>query len=231
MMQRLVRRGRMLVHEVRSGDADRAVADLRRWAWSEAEAVGFRFDARAEHVAPPPALVDLVARPLDDQLAERVFDFEGLGSADRLYLERRQNIHRSGLPGGWVAVDPDGNPAYLQWLIPAMHAAQIGEFFGPIFGAIASDTLLVEGAWIPPAFRKQKVMGAGLALVTEAALAASPEARYAVCYPAADNRGAVLGTRSAGYEVFEKRTEQWRLGRRSFHFAPATESDFAVFQR
>lgn len=229
MIDRLVRRGRLLVDEVRAGGAKAAATDVRGWIWSEREAIGFRFDATRPG-DPPKAKVELAARPLDADIAPLVFNVPHLSPTDQLFLDRRRNIFEAGFDGGWVAVDPDGQPAYLQWLIPSHQTEKIREFFGPIFPRFDAETLLVEGAWIPPDFRRLKVMGEGLALVSEAATAANG-ARYAQCYPAADNKGAALGTRSAGYEVVEKRIERWRLARRTVEFAPANESDFSVFSR
>lgn len=230
MIDRLTRRTKMLVDELRAGGGKEIAADIRRWTWSEALAVGFRCDLSVS-ASPPPAEVSLCAQPIDDALAAKIFGVTGLSSHDQLFLDRRHNIWNAGFSGGWAAVDPDGEPAYVQWLIPPTEAAKVRTFFGPIFPELPPDTLLVEGAWIPPAFRRRKVMGEGLALVTVAAGEHTPGSRFAVCFPAADNRGACFGTRSAGYEVFNKRTERWRLARRRTYFEAATEADFEIFTR
>jgi hypothetical protein len=218
-----------MVGQLRRGEGKDVLADLRRFAWSEAEAVGLRF-TYGTPTNPPPADVPLTPVPLDAALAAKVFDMTDLSPMDRHYLERRAAMWEAGFGGGWVAVDDHGEPVYLQWLIPPGEHELIKSFFGPLFPDFDGDTLLVEGAWIPPSFRKRHVMAEGLALVTEAAGKCSgPEIRYAQCYPAADNRGAVLGTRSSGYEVNQKRIERWRFGRCTVTFEPACESDFAAF--
>jgi hypothetical protein len=228
-LSRLARCAGLLVDQVRTGGAKEAFGDVSRWAWSEDLAVGLQFDFGSDVADPPSSLVPLTAQLLTDELAPNVFDLTGLNSSDRLYLERRRSIWEAGFDGGWLAVDPEGEPAYLQWLIPGHQHEKVREFFGPIFGDVSADTLVVEGAWVPPAFRKQKVMPAGLQAVTLAAGEANPDANFALCYPAANNRGAVLGTRSSGYAVVAKRTETWRIGRRSFTFEPSDESGFSVF--
>lgn len=218
----------MLVDQVRSGGKDEALADLRRWASSETHAIGFKrvLDVEPD---PPASLVALTAQPIDAALAPKIFDVEGLSPIDQLYLDRRKNMFVAGFRGGWCAVDPDGNPAYVQWLIPGADSDKVRDFFGELFPPLDEDTLFIEGAWIPPAFRKLKVMGAGLALVTQAAADETPGSQYAVAFVTEDNRGAAFGTRSAGYEVFMKRTERWRLGRLTTTFVEATEADFATF--
>lgn len=228
MMQRFLRRGQLIAQQVRRGDGGDVIADLRRWAWSESDACGMRF-SRGDVAAPPPARVALHVRPLDESIASAVFDVADLSADDQLYLDRRRAIYDAGFTGGWLAVDDDDRPAYLQWLIPPAEKIRIRSFFGPLFD-LPDDTLLVEGAWVPPDFRRLKVMGQGLALVTAAALAShGDEIRHAQCYPAADNRSALLGTRSAGYSVNQLRTERWRLGRCSVTITPADESDFTAF--
>ncbi|MEM7275961.1 MAG: hypothetical protein AAF547_22990 [Actinomycetota bacterium] len=216
---------------LRDGQVDAVRSDLAGWTWSERISVGMRRDFESDDERPGLNRVPLEAVPLDDRLAAVTFDPTGLGDRDRHYLERRRAIWDAEIRGAWVAIDPDGRPAYLQWLIPSDQAERVAEYWGPLFPELAPDTLLVEGAWIPPAFRGQKVMGDGLFLVSEAARAAAgPAVRYALCYPEADNRGVVLGSRSAGYRVVERRVESWRLGRRSVRFEPAGEEAFPVFE-
>lgn len=225
---RIGRRLKMLIDQIRSGGTDEALVDLRRWVSSETHAIGFKREL-AIQPNPPHALVALTAQSIDEGLAPRIFDVDGLSPIDQLYLDRRKNMFVAGFRGGWCAVDPDGNPAYVQWLIPGADSEQVHDFFGDLFPPLDEDTLIIEGAWIPPAFRKQKVMGEGLALVTQAAADATPGSRYAVAFVTQDNRGAAFGTRSAGYEVFMKRTQRWRFGRLTTTFAEATEADFAIF--
>lgn len=228
-VRRFLRRGRMLISQVRSGGVQDAKADLARWAWSENHAIGLRRELAVEP-SPPPSKVPLSVRPIDETIAPRIFDVEGLSPIDRHYLERRRNIYDAGFRGGWCTVDDAGEPAYVQWMIPGADAAQVHEFFPSLFPQLDEDTLFVEGAWIPPAFRKQKVMAEALAQVTRAAADATPGSRFAVAFVAEENRGAAMGTRAAGYAVFMKRTERWRLGRRVTTFAAATEADFEIFR-
>jgi len=227
-ISRTARRAKMLIDQVRSGGKDEAMADLRRWANSETHAVGLRRVLEIEP-DPPKSLVPLTAKPIDATTAPRIFDVEGLSPIDQLYLDRRQNMYDAGFRGGWCAVDPEGNPAYVQWLIPGADGPKVRAFFGDLFPPLDEDTLFIEGAWIPPMFRKQKVMSEGLALVTRAAADATPGSRFAVAFVTEDNRGAAFGTRAAGYDVFMKRTERWRMGRLTTTFGPATEDDFAIF--
>lgn len=227
---RLTKRLRMLGRQAAAGDLRSVRTDLASWAWSCRYSVGMRRDLRALHTPPGRTDLALTARPLDDDLARVTFDPTGLGDADRKYLERRRSMWEAGFNGGFVAVTDDGEPAYLQWLIPHSDADKVRRYWGPLFPAIEPDTLLVEGAWVPPRFRGNKVMGDALHLVSEAAAEAAPDSvRWALCFPEGDNKGAVLGSRDAGYQVVLKRTERWCLGRRHVSFTAATEDSFDVF--
>ncbi len=211
----------MLAKQLQNGDIKGVRSDIGQWMWSENYYCGLQ-RGRDTEFTPAPANVELAARPLDDELAPKVFDFNGLGERDATYLERRKRIWEAGFENGFVAVDPEGEPAYLQWLIPPSQNAKIKEFFGPLF-PLDDSTLVVEGAWIPPKFRKENVMGEGLAKVTVAAFEASPDASAALCFPELQNKGAVRGSASGGYDIAKLRTDRWRLGRRTCTF-----SDFSV---
>ncbi len=229
-MSRVLNRLKVLADQVKAGELDNVKADIAGWMNSSTESVGFRRDFTKTYNRHTKADIALTAVALNDALAERTFNTDGMKDRDKQFLDRRRAIWEEGFQGAYVAVDPDGEPAYLQWFIPHTQAAKVKSYWGPLFPDFGADTLIVEGAWIPPAFRKKNVMGEGLYLTSEAAKAGSPDVvRYATCYPEAANKGAVLGTHSGGYDVFEKRTETWKYGRRSVDFVPATEADFAVF--
>lgn len=219
-MKRVMGRATMLARQVRNGDAKGAVADIRSWMWSENQYCGLT-RVFADSFEPKPANVELRAAELDATLAAKVFDFTGLDERDATFLDRRRRIWEAGFDNGFVALAPGDEPAYLQWLIPPSQNDMVADYFGPLF-PLDDHTLTVEGAWIPPKFRKEKVMGEGLSLVTEAAASASPEADRARCFPELANKGAVRGSMSGGYRIDTVRTDTWRLGRRTVTFEPTT---------
>ena len=121
------------------------------------------------------------------------------------------------------ALDPEDTPVFLSFFVHNSQAQQIADYWGPLFQNYGPDTMLGEGAWIPPTFRKLGVFGEGFHLTSEAAQAASG-VRYGICYTEEANRGAIVGVYHAGYEVHQLRTETWKLGRRSVTFEPATDA-------
>ncbi len=221
-MSRITDRLAVVARQARSGDWQGATADVRRWLNSDTVSARMRRDFSIPFT-PSPAEVPLTAVPLDAELATKLFDIE-VSPRDRVYLERRRSFWETGFEGGFVAVTDDGEPAYLQWLIPNHQRDLLTEYFGPLFPDLGPDGLIVEGAWVPPDFRKRKVMGEGLSLVSEAA-AAHFGAAFAICFPEAGNAGAVKGSQAGGYVIEGRRIDRWRFARRSVVFEPCTAAD------
>ncbi len=195
--------------------------DLRRWVHSDTESVGFQRDYTSER-EPPEAVLDLRVEPLDRSLACVLFDGPQLPGADQMYLDRRREIWESGADGGYVAIDDRGRPAYLQFYIPHEQLDLVHRLWGGLFPDYGPDSLLCEGAWVPPEFRGRGLMAQGMYLTSMAAKAESPNTvRYSQTYVQCGNHGAIAGCQAAGFDVFQRRIERWRFGRQSFEFQDA----------
>lgn len=219
----VVRRVRKMVDLTLQGDSALVRADARRWLHSDTESLGYRRDYATPVVNPPEPVLDLHVEPLDAALAEALFNVPDLDAQNRLYLDRRKAMWEMGFRGGYVAVDPDRRPAFLQFFIPHEQADLAKRHWGDLFPPFGPDTLLVEGAWVPPDFRGKRAMAHGMYLISEAAKQNSPaEVRFAETYVDVGNRGAKLGCVQAGFSVFKRRVESWRLGRHTFRFEDAS---------
>jgi hypothetical protein len=213
-----------MIDLTRQGEGGILRAEARRWLHSDTESLGYRRDYQSPVEDPPEPVLDLKVEPLDASLAKALFEVPGLDSQNQLYLDRRKTMWEMGFSGGYVAVDPGGRPAYLQFFIPHEQADLAHRHWGDLFPPYGSDTLLVEGAWVPPDFRGKRVMAHGMYLISEAAKQDSPdEVRFAETYVDIGNRGAKLGCVQSGFSVFKRRTESWRFGRHTFRFEDATE--------
>ncbi len=218
-MSRAVERLGVLARQVGRGDISGAVGDVKGWVNSETVSYGFRHEFAKTYDEPSPSEVPLYVVPLDDDIAPRVFDVGGLNDRNRALLERRRTIWEAGFEGGHVAVTGDGDPAYLQWFIPPHQNDKVRDYWGPLFPDLNGDSALVEGAWVPPAYRKRNVMSQALAMMNEVVGKTSEKGvRYAIAFVQSDNRGAMVGTMGAGYDLYLTRTEHWRAGRRSVKF-------------
>ncbi|MEM9655967.1 MAG: hypothetical protein AAGA65_28030 [Actinomycetota bacterium] len=220
----VVRRTKKMINLTRRGDVGLLGSNVRRWFRSDTQSLGYRRDYAEPVADPPDPVLELRIEPLDDRLADALFNVPGLDANNRLYLDRRRAMWQLGFKGGYVAVAPDGRPAYLQFFIPHEQADLVGRHWGNLFPPFGPDTLLVEGAWTPPDFRGQRVMARALYLMAEEARRNSADAvRFADAYVEIGNRGADIGCRQAGFLPFQRRIESWRFGRHTFRFEDLAE--------
>jgi hypothetical protein len=201
---------------VSSKDFHPLAEDLRRWAWSEENAVGLERDLSLTF-EPPPARVPVDIRELDDDLAERLFSADGLDEQGVFEMESRRRFWEDRIPTAYVAVAEDV-PCYVQWAVPGSQAELIREYFGEGFPHLEPDEILLEGAWARPEARGKRIMAEAMSRITVAA--AGTEHRRALTFVEVHNEPSIRGCRAAGYEVFVGRRKTWRLGRRKFSWGP-----------
>lgn len=195
-----------------TGHLGPVIADLRRWIWSTDDAVGLARDLTVPLV-PPPALVPLEIRPLDETTAKSLFSEKGLDNRAAIDMESRRRFWDDGLPGAFVAIDDHGTPCYVQWAISGAHSRLVRDYFGKGFPELASDDLLLEGAWARPEARGKRIMAEAMSRITEAG--AGEDHRRAITFVGVNNEPSIRGCRSAGYEVYISRRETWRFGVRT----------------
>lgn len=212
-VQRLV----MLAERIGRGDVAGAFNDLKRWSYSTTVAFGLRYDFSQTPAGQPDCELSFRVVPLTAELAARVFDTSGLGDSDRALLDRRRAIWDAGFEGGHVALADNGDPIYLQWVIPPRQAEKVRQYWGDLFDDLDDNTALVEGVWVPPRYRGRGIMAAASVAINQV----SEPFRYAVAFVADDNHAALRGFTSAGYQVHTVRTERWLGGRRTVQFKPA----------
>ena len=218
MLRRILSKALYFVRLASSGDAGALWADARRFAWSDAHFLGLSRDLTVpfEH---PAARIAFEVRPLDDELAKLVFNSEGLVPLERRELEHRRRIWESGLGRAYVAIDTEGQPCYLEWAIPGAQAQRIESFFGATFPHLAPDEILLEGAWVPPHLRGQRIMSEALSLISVAG--AGTQCRRAITFVSIDNEPSLRGCYAAGFQVYCERIDRWRLGRRQVTWRPS----------
>ncbi len=229
---RTLRHIRNLARQIAGGGLSTVQSDAKRWLYSDIEAIGFRRDYQRPCPPPPSAGVELTALPLDEPLASKLFEDGTVEGRDLLYLSRRRSMWEHGFLGGYVAVDPDGEPVFLQFYIPHSQQPLVREYWGPLFPELGPDSFLVEGAWVPPRYRRRGIMASAMHAVSEAAKADGPDSvRYGVTFAEVANRGATFGCRDAGFDIFQRRVETWRFGRLSVRFEQAIEADYPHLDR
>jgi hypothetical protein len=136
---------------------------------------------------------------------------------------RRIRLLQSGLQTCYVALTEDGTPCYIQWLVPHTQSQTIRAFFGTEFPELAVGEALLEGAFIPEAFRGYRIMPCAMSMVAEKG--AEIPARYVITFVAADNIPSLKGCIRSGFKPYLLREDRWCFFRHTTQFRPWRESD------
>lgn len=209
---------RQRIRLLKCGDVKGVTADLSRWSWSDEHAVVLIRDLTVPH-SPPKARINISIVPLDEGLAEEIFDPTGLDPCVLREVESRRRLWQVGLPTPYVAVDDGGAPCYVQWVVDGRHADLIHDHLGPIVPTLGPSDLVLEGAWATPRARGKRIMAEAMSKIVEIG-AQSHHLRALTCVTV-DNEPSIRGCRSAGFEVGLARMETWRLGRKQVHWKAA----------
>lgn len=201
---------------VSRGDLALVWTELRRFLWSDDYALGLTRDLTIAYTAPP-ARVTLTVHTLDQATADALLEAPGADATDRREIERRRRLWDQRLGTAYVALDETGAPCFVQWAIPGDQASRIDRFFGGVFPHLAPDELLIEGTYVPPHARGKRIMADAMNRI---ALAAAPQHRRAITFVGATNEPSLRGSYAAGFKVYVRRLETWRLGRRRIHWFP-----------
>jgi hypothetical protein len=124
----------------------------------------------------------------------------------------------NGLQGCHVAVVKDGPICFMQWLFSARDNDQIRHFFGDELPQLAADTVMVEGAYTPPAYRRLPIMPAAMERL--AMRGREIGARWAVVYISDGNPAMIKAAQWAGFAPFEEKWFRRRFFRTIVSFEP-----------
>ena len=126
---------------------------------------------------------------------------------------------QSTIPTCYVAVTPDGDPCYMQWLIGPSENDRVKEFFVDRFPWLAPDEALLEYAFTLEAYRGQGIMSCAMARRI-AEQAADFGARWVITFVFDDHIPSLKGCKRAGFVPYLTRREQWWLFHRRLTFTP-----------
>jgi GNAT superfamily N-acetyltransferase len=195
------------------GHSNVAVQVVLGRLYGNSSAVGLRRDlSKAFQV--PSAKLPIVVRPLrrDDDLA---FLREGEEESSRFRFSQLRLVEAN-LPTCYVAVAPNGDICYMQWLIPAAENERIQAHYGSHFPLLNAAEALLEGAYTVPAYRGRTIMACAMAQIAEKA--AQFGARWAITFVARGNEPSLKGCERAGFEPYIRRNEAWRMFHRRIEF-------------
>jgi hypothetical protein len=140
---------------------------------------------------------------------------------DYLDVFQRRRICRAGVKTAYVTLGPDGSPAYVQWLIRAQDQQHLHAYQPKRYPVLASDEVLLEGAYTFTRFRRTGVMADGMGQLLRIAQAEGVRAAYT--YVGADNVGSLRGCANVGFVLDHVRRNTRRLGYRISVMSPADE--------
>jgi GNAT superfamily N-acetyltransferase len=218
-MKGFLARVRDLLKLVRSGHVRRVWWTVILRLYSDGESVGLRRDLEVPFAAPV-AKQPVEVRPLapGDQLGWLDAREAGLSTdqiCDRL---GQQRLLEAGIGTCHVAIGPDGQPSYMQWLIRPSDNDRVAAFFGNLYPRLAADEALLEGAYTPEAHRGQGIMASAMAQIAERARPLG--ARWVVTFVDKGIVPSLKGCAKAGFVPYLRRRESFRLFRRRVWFIP-----------
>ncbi|MFP3915045.1 MAG: hypothetical protein ACLFWM_09235, partial [Actinomycetota bacterium] len=173
---RVLSRARRLWELLRRGEIVRAGKQVRKLIWSTTTEYAVRKDLSVP-VEVEPARIPIRVRPLEPRDLDRLFDPRSGDSAVQLWRQRR--LLDAGIPGCWVAVDRQGDPCFMVWLVHPDQNEAMRQEFGAAIPPLEPDEVLMESGFTPQRYRSQRIGPEALSRILQTV---GPETRWAVAY-------------------------------------------------
>ena len=198
-----------LVRLVMAGNAAKAWWAVTYRMYSDSTSLGMRRDLAVPFTGPSAKIPITVRRLAADDDLSALDPAPGLSADERLWRMAQLRLLRSGIGICYVGVAPDGQPCYMQWVMPSSENARLKAFFGNLYPRLGPEEALLEGAYTPDAYRGKGIMGAAMTQVAERA--ADVGARWVITFVDEQNQGSVKGCIRAGFVPYLRRRERFRL--------------------
>ncbi|MFC5139321.1 GNAT family N-acetyltransferase [Actinomycetospora rhizophila] len=214
----VARYARAARYTVESGTYKDTAKRLGQRVSSSHHAYGLKRDLTLPHETPV-AKIPIAVRPLTDADVPRILDEHAeVDEAERWERHTRVRLLERGIGSPYVAVDPDDDPCYVQWLFGPRENDEVREFFHGIFPELGADEALLEGAFTPTRHQGKRIMSAGMSMIAEKA--ADLGARHVLTFVGVENIASLKGCERAGFLPAIDRWETRRLGRLRVEFRP-----------
>jgi hypothetical protein len=176
------------------GGASRAVARISL-------SVGLRRDLTLPHIAPAARCpFSLRVASADDLSKVLSLSQPGLSLADQQAISVRMTQAEQCLGRAFVAIQADGHPCFVQWVLSEADNSCIATFFGGRFPPLKGGEALLENAFTPPAFRGLGIMPAAMSEIAESL--GRDGFRTGLTFVASDNTPSLHGCRRAGFHPY-----------------------------
>ena len=162
--------------------------------------------------------IHVTLRPMKQDDIPRLLDIDRKGMKEGDVLERLRLlwILNSGLRECYVAETDEGVPCHISWWIISTQNPIIEEFYGGGILPLASNEVLVEGAFTLEGYQRLGIQKWRRLKFFEKSL--SVGVTRVINYVRHDNLPSLESGRSTGYKLFMIRKDKWRFFRRSFIF-------------
>lgn len=189
-----------------------ALAEVRRFAWSDDETIVMRRDQTLVHPAVQ-AKIRFTVRRIGSAELRRVFETAPPADAvNELERKRRIELVDAGAAQCWLAETLDGRPCHLDLFVGPAEMASFMRHTRGVFPSVAEDAGFAEGAYTLEPFRGLHLQGAVASVVYETTC--GPEINAIYAHVAPDSR-TLRANRRLGYEPHLRQFERYRLGRLS----------------
>ncbi|WP_448205599.1 hypothetical protein [Azospirillum sp. sgz302134] len=182
---------------------------VRERFWTEWHSVVLRRDLSQafEHPKSPVAFSIRLYQPGDAAIL-----FDANSPAEQAERKKLESWEKRGLKRCYVAVLEDGRPIFVQWLCTPSDNKALRAIFKEAPPVVEPGTILLEGAYTPPRFRRLPVMPAAMAQIAEEGRRLG--ARWAVVPVGDDNASMIKAAQWAGFTPWRLKTVRRRL----FHY-------------
>ena len=200
-------------------DPDSTVAKVARRVWSSEDSFGL---ACPLGDLPEPRAAKIPVKMERQDLAR--FEQEHDLSQEEEYI---RTWCQEGVSTLYAALDPHGEPIYLQWLLTPGDEAALHRAAPGLFPDLEPDETMVEGAYTFSNFRGQGVMGDGMHQLLE--LAQETGATRCLTYVPFDKVGALRGCHKVGFELDHVREARRRLNKRVYARRAPTDEERQIW--
>jgi hypothetical protein len=201
------RRLQKLVTLAAKGEFSTITYALRVHLWSDKRCVILRRDL-SQTIVHPKAPVTFSIRSYEQGDAAVLFDADSPGG--RAQQKTLENWMERGMKGCYVAALDDGRPIFKQWIFTPSDNAPLRDIFHGAY-AVEPGTVLLEGAYTPPRFRRLGVMPAAMARLAEEGRRFG--ARWALVGVGETNTSMIKAAQLAGFTPFRLASRRRRLFR------------------
>jgi len=186
------------------------------YLYSNSVAFGLRRDIK-KPFSNPDARIPISIRPIRHGDIEQLTADKELNNNNPRLVANQKALVEEGIKDCFVAVTQDDTPAYMQCLIHNNDNDKIQHHFGNIFPILNDDEALLEGAFMSPDFRGQRIMPAAMSRIAAKARQME-DIRWVLTFVTTDNIPSLKGCMRSGFEPYVLRREKCVLFTRTVTF-------------